>query len=424
MSNTTFQLIKFVCKFLWLFILLPKEGQFVLFLVLSFALIRDKKNPIKFDIPILFLLLALLVYVCAILIQIMFESPDQERTFAAINTSLCWLFAIVFFGKARELMWNDERINLISRYLLINFSVLSILYILSIITNITTINILGFQYTLRGVDYMDIDALDDSYGAGSRFRGFMGSALSAAHLVLLSLPIIILGMRRTKKRFWVTICIVCFAYLAVIGTHSRSGIIAVSFALLLLLFVILLNQDQFVEIKKTVAIFIGIIILAIFVIYADVIYNFLVSLLNSRQGSNNARFAVYSASLQETLKKSPIIGMGIKYMFNGIPLGSHNTYIGIFYKTGILGSMFFLFGITGILNQIWRGIKEKGLGISLFLVVLSYFGFCIFADIDGNDWTVVFAFITWGILASLKNNKPYERRQSNYDFGTKTQKKE
>lgn len=103
MSNTTFQLIKFVCKFLWLFILLPKEGQFVLFLVLSFALIRDKKNPIKFDIPILFLLLALLVYVCAILIQIMFESPDQERTFAAINTSLCWLFAIVFLEKQGSL---------------------------------------------------------------------------------------------------------------------------------------------------------------------------------------------------------------------------------------------------------------------------------------------------------------------------------
>ena len=60
---------------------------------------------------------------------------------------------------------------------------------------------------------------------------------------------------------------------------------------------------------------------------------------SAREGSNATRGNIYSASIEKAFAESPLIGMGIKDLspYDLIPYGSHSTYVGFFYKTGIIG---------------------------------------------------------------------------------------
>ena len=93
-----------------------------------------------------------------------------------------------------------------------------------------------------------------------------------------------------------------------------------------------------------------------------------------------------------------MIGIGIKYMLGDFPYGSHCTYIGIFYKTGLFGTLLFVIGIAMMCINIWNNISNKETGRLAYIMILSYFGLLIFSDIDASNWVLSLAFICYGLL--------------------------
>ena len=138
------------------------------------------------------------------------------------------------------------------------------------------------------------------------------------------------------------------------------------------------------------------------------LYEAFYSFFNSRGGSNEARFEVYTRSINKAWTESPLIGIGIKYMVDGfIPYGSHSTYIGVFYKVGIIGSVAFAIGIWNEISYVRRRLKCNEYGLYIFLQFLLYFFFLVFADIDGVNWVMVSIVSMWGTISRLElnNNK-------------------
>lgn len=99
---------------------------------------------------------------------------------------------------------------------------------------------------------------------------------------------------------------------------------------------------------------------------------------------------------------SPLLGMGIKDYIEGsiYPYGSHSTYLGYFYKIGILGGFIYLLSFVVIL---YRLIKLNNNKFSDYLRVIS--AFCvllwmILEDIDGANWAIC---IFYSVLGQIKN---------------------
>ncbi len=111
------------------------------------------------------------------------------------------------------------------------------------------------------------------------------------------------------------------------------------------------------------------------------------------RGSTEARVETYKEALR-FFWSSPLIGIGIKPRFlQGIPLGSHSTYIGLLLKTGFLGFASFLAYGVSLLKISLKG-KLPFIGFSL----LSLFGWMIFEDLDAPSLTAFVFFSLSGLL--------------------------
>ncbi len=112
------------------------------------------------------------------------------------------------------------------------------------------------------------------------------------------------------------------------------------------------------------------------------------------RGSTESRLLDYGEALR-FFKESPLFGIGIKPRFlQGVPLGSHSTYIGVLLKTGLLG--FFTF-LAYAFSQIRAFFKERNLPF-LALSLLCMLGWMGFEDIDAPSLTAFLFFVISGLL--------------------------
>ena len=118
-------------------------------------------------------------------------------------------------------------------------------------------------------------------------------------------------------------------------------------------------------------------------------------ILESRQGSNNTRLRIYEESFKMMLKESPFIGIGIKPRMPDIlgiyPMGSHSTLNTIFYKTGILGGLVFLYiylkTFLKRIKKIFNGWLSKDreliyISVSQLLFLIAI----LFEDLDADEF--------------------------------------
>ena len=123
-------------------------------------------------------------------------------------------------------------------------------------------------------------------------------------------------------------------------------------------------------------------------------------LLAMREGSNSTRMEIYRESM-ECFLKNPLIGCGIKEIGRmGYPLGSHSSYLGFLYKTGILGALAAVAALIKqaslLLKRLLRSRQAQNAVCLLF--VLLMLGYYIFEDIDGCDWLPCIWFASMGLL--------------------------
>jgi len=129
-----------------------------------------------------------------------------------------------------------------------------------------------------------------------------------------------------------------------------------------------------------------------------------------RKGSTVNRGELYKITLSEALKR-PVLGHGFKPLLEGffLPIGSHSTYIGVFYRTGFLGFLIFgAFWLT-VFRKWWR--QRPRLATNEILRHLWTFGGVAFLsgliwmlaeDLDAQPVASFLYFIIIGLILSLE----------------------
>ena len=124
-------------------------------------------------------------------------------------------------------------------------------------------------------------------------------------------------------------------------------------------------------------------------------------------------------TLTQSLKK-PILGHGHKPQPEGIPtpIGSHSTYLGVYYKTGFLGFLAFILFWINVLRRWWK--QRTALAEHKFLFPLWFYGglalwgglfWMISEDLDAPPIVAFLYFITVGLVISLNKKEEISKEK-------------
>ncbi|MBQ7266097.1 MAG: O-antigen ligase family protein [Firmicutes bacterium] len=379
-----------IFKYLWIIIILPKALQFLVYVAL--LLIIGKQNRIHLHIFSKIIIIMSIIQLIAVVMQCIINDPDKSRIFAAINTSLIWVLAAIFYSvfRYRNNLGLNE-LKTINRYIIINFIILFAVYALSLFSKKNVYTIAGMNLVLRKADYL-------STGVTTRFCGFMDTVLCPSHMFIFSFPLYVYSAVSSRTKPWLLFLFGVFSFVPIFATHSRIGTVICLSQLVILLGVIFNNSK--IRVKHLVCIFATVIILFFVLTNFNYIKSNFWNFFNSRDGSNSTRFSIYHNSIKKAWTESPFIGMGIKYMFGKYPYGSHCTYIGIFYKTGILGLCVFVTAFFILYTALFKNLKYSVWGKGIFLMLVVYMFFLVFADLDATNWIVLSFFSVCGLMSN------------------------
>ena len=324
------KLILSIFKWLWLIVIIPKEFQMIIFLLLSIYLLLKKNKNIRITIISASIMFYCLIYIFAILLETIRNIDEFEvlRLLAALNTNVMWLIVAILLVTMSKHRINKIEFDKIGKVTVINLFILFVIFVISKLLNLTEVNFLGLKLIFQTNDYL--------YGIETlRFQGLFEYTALVGIFTIIQLPIACIYLLGKKKIFfWLLILISIFP---TISSNSRICILALFIELVFILFSLLRNT----RILSHITLILVLLIVFKFLITKDYI-TILDKIFNMREGSNNTRFLIYETSLSYFMTNSPIIGVGIKYNYFGVPLGSHSTMIGVLYKTGFLGAIFFI----------------------------------------------------------------------------------
>lgn len=307
-------------------------------------------------------------------------SHDFNRFYAGINTFLLWVIGVFLFSYIQSDDFNID-LNFVKKISFINIIIIVFISILMLFCLRVNINISLFSRNLIGVDW--INGIKQS-----RLLGFLEySNLFVLYFFLLH-PF---ALDFVKKEYNL-IFFFFFLFISIIPiylTNSRSGLLLLILYYLLIFFKITLKNKKY----RKIFCFIFLCSLVILLICSyKKIYSLIFKVIYSRQGSNSMRLSIYKQSITKCVRESVIWGIGIKEYIGNYPLGSHSTFIGFFYKAGILG---LLFGVVGFLILFYFIFKKQNWIYTLsFLCLVCTL---IIEDLDGANWIIILFFIIQSI---------------------------
>ena len=365
-------LVAFMSLLIPIFVL-PKNIQLVV-LIIFVLLIIKRTRSFHLDNFSIYILAYIAIYALSIIINAM-KPVAGDRIFASINTIAIWIIGLFFYLSTKNLKIGTEKIN---KIIFVNSSLIIILSILFLLhkNGIFTIN----NWLMTRVSSTDwINGVKTT-----RFNGLMEypNLVSLYFLILMNQILEYIQ----KKKWIIKIIFPLLIIMPLFASGSRSGMI-IGIAEILLHYYATIRSKKIN--KKTLEFikFIGIIFISIIII--PLILDFLVSLLNAREGSNTMREDIYRTSISAVDKCSILIGCGIKTMYYGYPLGSHSTFIGAYYKTGILGLIILLISFITLVSS---RLRKSGWSNDIIYTVLLFI-MLVFEDIDGANWLLILFFI-------------------------------
>lgn len=384
-------------KYLWLVVVLPKEAQFVVLLGLGgYLFFRSGRKIELIDDISKFVLIYVAINLVSILVN-SFHVSSIGRIAAALNTALIWVVGVLFYRyyKTRAIDWSK-----CGRYLFINLSILVGLNILMII-----LVALGFTHlSIAGLELY----IDDWFNGVHTYRlqAFLEYSNLIAMMFFLSFPLAYHYFKSKTEIIWQLVLAAILFFLPVYNSNSRLGIVLGGF---MVLWVIYENfekksldisrlvksayeriKDIYVKNRRQGAIMaavIGGVILLTVILNTPKAWDLVMDFVNGRSGSSNTRFLIYRTSILKAIDDNFLIGSGIKVMMGDYPLGSHSSYVGFFYKTGLLGLGAILVALFRIIKAVFlkhfRKNKMFLLGVGAILLAMAL------EDIDGADWLLV-----------------------------------
>lgn len=395
--------IYFIFKYLWLFVIVPKSVQLAGFALI--ALCGIVKNGGKVIVPKIvqpFLAYSLL-HLLSIVINMAFGKHEMSRIFAALNTDFIWIISIVLFSLAYQKR-KQINMNKIGKYCVANILILFALFLASVFFNIETVNFLLFKGILLENDWT-------SSGAQLRFRGFMEYATLVGLFVVMLFPIALKYIVEIRKKTITGLFFIILAYVPIYACASRTGILIGLLVCLLGTYYVVAQMNVMNTQKTPICVCAIMLVVVLAAINFRTIYEEIYNVVMMRGNSTSMRSIIYQTSISKVLDQSPLIGLGIKDLISGYPLGSHNTYVGVFYKTGIIGCMFFLWGLYLMIREGWRRKKQTKDSFTFFCRIL-FWAMLATEDLDGANWLIAMFFVSEALSLAFVDHQISTQKHS------------
>lgn len=381
-------------QFFWILVILPKFVQMAALGALVFLICFRSGKEKPLDGFTILQLVFCLIYGVAIVINAIAGEHELNRIFAAVNTWLITVVAVFMYHFYRHIRLDIDRLG---KYALCNLVILILLWVVYTLTKgVRAFPILG--HTLSGDDWVN-----GLYTP--RFFGYLDYANLVVFAVLFFYPLALMFLRgKTLVSFGMTAVL----FLVVKSTNSRTGLLL--YLLVFLAYFLLEMQKGFYRFYKSrkyalLSLAVLAVVLVALVCFSQ-IAGILESLMGMREGSNGMRTMIYTESIRIMLEKSPIFGIGIKDMIGDYPLGSHSTYIGVFYKAGLLGGAVYVISMLYMGVRILLGKDVNRRVLCLKICLLAAMLLMALEDIDGANWCVC---IFYALLALLQSSTETEQ---------------
>jgi len=379
-------------KYFWVIALMPKAVQMVLLTALLCMMVFRTDRKLQPDRFFWMQVLCLGVYGLSIAANTILGEHSMSRVFAAVNTCAVTAVAVIFYHFYRRVQLDYKRLG---KYATINLLILIGLWLVFRLTKGT------FNLTILGRDLVVLDWVNGI--EDNRFIGFLDYANLVVFQVLFFYPLAMIYLQRRRV---CSLIMTAMLFLAVEDTNSRTGLILM--ALLILAYVILELQKSVFNLYKRrriqTWIFAGLLVVIGAVACYDMILVIVDKIMGIRTGSNVMRLHIYSESIKKMWEESPLIGIGIKDMLDfgeqKYPLGSHSTYIGMFYKIGVLGGTVYMFSLIAVAVAILKSRDKDRHQLMLKVCIVASLALMALEDIDGANWCVCYFY---SLLALARN---------------------
>lgn len=377
------KLLYFLMAVVWIMILLPKELQLLAYILVIVYWAVVQKRRIVFDKTAIAFILYAVVHLFSIIANSFAGEHDIRRIIASLNTCVIWIVAAMIFGIVK---YSNVDLKRLGRIFICNIGILFVLYLLYRTTDLQAINYWLDSRSLGRADYV-------TSGYARRFTGLMEYDTLVSLFIILQLPVAYYCLRNKNLFFRIILCII--ALLPTVACHSRTGMIGIVLELVLFFYDATI-QSHIKKGQERFIIIAGIMCFAIIIFFnSQELFSHFVTLFTARQGSNVARSRIYITSLNAVCNNNLLLGIGIKDLLGEYPLGSHCTYIGIFYKTGVIGSIIWIFGVVKLLKKEYQKLIPDTFYI--FGSILVFWIMLMTEDLDGANWLIVTFFMLQGV---------------------------
>ncbi|MBD3108287.1 O-antigen ligase family protein [Bacillus sp. AGMB 02131] len=376
--------------FFWIIAILPKILQ--LFFLIAILLLFIHKKINQTNIISSLILAYIIIYAISFMVNAFSTVHDSDRLLASLNTLLTWIVAFLYF---QVFLNNPLCLVKIRKIVFYNILVLFGLYAF-----MQMLQLIGMKEFMFFGNFLFFNSWF-SGGEQHRFQAFLEYPNLIPLLFMIFLPFTMNNFKNNRVRIMGFIGLIL---IVVYASLSRSGLLAILAGIFLFLLI------RFAASKAKL--FIGLLALtSICLITINYLDSYLIDMFgqyaSAREGSNATRGNIYSTSIKKAFAESPLIGMGIKDLspYDLIPFGSHSTYVGFFYKTGIIG---FIIGTALVLCLNYKIYKQsksiQSDRLTLFSCMFLAMTFMlIFEDLDGSNWLLVFYFSVAGVVLNKRN---------------------
>lgn len=365
---------------LWVLILVPNQWyQFLIITIIVLLLLWKSEFRISISNSSILFLLWLFIYLFAILIRGTQEDITFQRFIAELLKLISTGYALFFYNYYRKADFNSSVVRNVVK---VNYFVLFLITVLYLFFPMLKPTLFGRElFSIEWFPHMRI-----------RLAAYFEYATLIGQFILFSYPILFLKPQKHMENILISLLLTICSY------FSGARILLV--CMLVLLASLLLDYILFktnLKLTKKNTFILGMTFLFITACFSYNIWSIIEKIIMYRNQSTITRMIVYQESIIEVLKGNILFGQGIRIPSSeGIFLGSHSTYISVFYRTSLLGIVLYFSAFILLYKEaISKNYKIYRL---FFYTLLCY---TLFEEIDPNHWSIVL-FSTFGIVGRAK----------------------
>ncbi|HGD6944252.1 TPA: capsule biosynthesis protein CapK [Streptococcus agalactiae] len=366
---------------LWVLILVPNQWyQFLIITIIVLLLLWKSEFRISISNSSILFLLWLFIYLFAILIRGTQEDITFQRFIAELLKLISTGYALFFYNYYRKVDFNSSVVRNVVK---VNYFVLFLITVLYLFFPMLKPTLFGRElFSIEWFPHMRI-----------RLAAYFEYATLIGQFILFSYPILFLKPQKHMENILISLLLTICSY------FSGARILLV--CMLVLLASLLLDYILFktnLKLTKKNTFILGMTFLFITACFSYNIWSIIEKIIMYRNQSTITRMIVYQESIIEVLKGNILFGQGIRIPSSeGIFLGSHSTYISVFYRTSLLGIVLYFSAFILLYKEaISKNYKIYRL---FFYTLLCY---TLFEEIDPNHWSIVLLFSTFGIVGRAK----------------------